>query len=141
MEQEYHVTAEEANPMTITLDLPPDLEGPLQEVARAQGKDVPTLLLDSARQYLRRDVLPETEASLLQIINAPIAPEARQQRDVLLALQRQRELTKAEQETLSQLIDTVELANAKRWEALAELAERRGLSLAQIAQELEIPLP
>jgi hypothetical protein len=127
--------------MTITLDLPPDLEGRLQQVARAQGKDVATLLLDSVRQHLRRDVLPEADASLLQVINAPIAPEARRQRDALLALQQQRELTETEQETLTHLVDAVEVANAKRWEALAELAERRGLSLAEIARELEIPLP
>ena len=126
--------------MTITLDLPPDLEGRLQQAARIQGKDVAALLLDSVRQHLRRDVLPEADASLLQVINAPIAPEARRQRDALLA-QQQRELTDAEHETLIQLVDTIELANAKRWEALAELAERRGLSLAEIAQELEIPLP
>jgi len=89
---------------------------------------------------LRQDVLPETEANLLLAINAPIAPEIRSQRDVLLALQKQRELTATEQETLTHLIDTVELANAKRWQSLAELAEMRGLSLSEIAQELEIPL-
>jgi hypothetical protein len=127
--------------MTITLDLPPDLEGRLQQAARTQGKDVAALLLDSVRQHLRRDVLPEADAILLQIINAPIAPEARRQRDALLALQKQRALTDAECETLTHLVDTVELANAKRWEALAELAERRGLTLAEIARELEIPLP
>lgn len=127
--------------MTITLDLPPDLEGRLQQAARTQGKDVAALLLDSVRQHLRSDVLNETDASLLQVINAPIAPEARRQRDALLALQQQRDLTDAEQEILTGLVDTVEIANAKRWEALAELAERRGLSLAEIAQELEIPLP
>lgn len=105
------------------------------------GKNIADVLLDSVRQHLRHDVLPETDASLLQIINAPIVPEARQQRDALLALQQQRELTDVERAMLTDLIDTVEIANAKRWEAMAELAERRGISLAEIAQELEIPLP
>jgi hypothetical protein len=127
--------------MIITLDLPPDLEGRLHQVARMQGKDIAALLLDSVRQHLRHDVLPEADASLLQVINAPIAPEARRQRDTLLALQEQRELTDAEREALTNLVDSVELANAKRWEALAELAERRGLSLAEITRELEISLP
>ena len=76
--------------MTITLNLPPDLERRLQQVARTQGKDMTALLLDSARQHLRYDVLPKAEASLLQIINAPIAPVARRQRDALLVLQKQR---------------------------------------------------
>lgn len=127
--------------MTITLDLPSDMEGPIEQAARLQGKEVNAFLLDSLRQRLRRDVLSETEASLLQAIQAPIAPEARQERNALLALQEQRELTDTERETLTQLFDIVELANARRWQCLAELAERRGLSLNEIAQELEIPLP
>jgi hypothetical protein len=101
---------------------------------------LPTPDLDNVQRQLRPDILSETEANLLQSINAPLAPEMRRQRDALLALQQQRELTDAEQETLTHLIDTVELANAKRWQSLADLAERRGLSLAEIAQELEIPL-
>ena len=60
--------------MTITLELPPELEGQIQQVARAQGKDVAAFLLDSIRQRLRHDVLPEADARPLQIINAPIAP-------------------------------------------------------------------
>jgi hypothetical protein len=124
--------------MIITLDLPPALEGRLQQVAKMQGKDIVALLLDSVRQHLRHDVLPEADASLLQVINSPVAPEARRQPDALLALQKQRELTDAERDALTHFVDSVELANAKRWEALAE---RRGLSLAEITRELEISLP
>ena len=35
--------------MNITLDVSPELEGQLQQAARAQGTDVTTYLLDSAR--------------------------------------------------------------------------------------------
>lgn len=126
--------------MTITLELPPDMERELQRAARTQGKDIAAFLIENAQRELRHDILPESEANLLQIINAPLAPEVSQQRNALLALQKQRELTKNEQEQLTQLIDTVELANAKRWQCLAELVERRGLSLTEIAQELEIPI-
>jgi hypothetical protein len=126
--------------MIITLELPPEMERQLQRAARTQGKDIAAFLLENVQRQLCQDVLPETEANLLLAINAPIAPEIRSQRDALLALQKQRELTVTEQETLTHLIDTVELANAKRWQSLAELAEMRGLSLAEIAQELEIPL-
>src|SRR5687768_15310447 len=45
-------------------------------------------------------VLPETDAELLQIINAPIAPEARQERDALIAERSRRELTEEEEATL-----------------------------------------
>lgn len=127
--------------MTITLDLSPDMEEQAQKAAKAQGKDLAGFLIDSLRQRLRHDVLPEAESSLLLEINAPLAPEARRQRDGLLALQTQRDLTPAEQDSLANLIDAVELASAKRWQRIAELAERRGLSLAEITRELQIPLP
>lgn len=82
----------------------------------------------------------QPEASLLQTINAPLAPEARTKRDALLAEQARRELTGEEQATLTDLIDAVEMANAARWQALAALACLRGLSLAEITRDLEIPL-
>ena len=126
--------------MYITLDVSPELEGQLQQAARAQGTDVTTYLLESARLRLRPDVLPEAEASLLQTINTPLAPEARSQRDVLLAEQAQRELTGEEQAVLADLIDAVEIANAERWQAIAAFARLRGLSLAEITRDLEIPL-
>ncbi len=127
--------------MNITLDVSPELEGQLQKAARVQGTDVTTYVLESARLRLRPDVLPETEASLLQTINAPLAPEARFKRDALLAEQAQRQLTEEEQDNLTDLIDAVEMANAQRWQALAALARLRGLSLAEITRDLEIPLP
>ena len=126
--------------MNITLDVSPELEGQLQQAARMQGADVTTYLLDSACLRLRPDVLPEAEASLLQTINAPLALEARPLRDALLAEQAQRELTEKEQASLADFIDAVEMANAQRWQALAALARLRGLSLAEITRDLEIPL-
>lgn len=125
--------------MNITLDVSPELEGQLQQAARVQGTDVTTYLLENARLRLRPDVLPEPEALLLQVINAPLAPKARPKRDALLAEQAQRELTPDEQETLADLIDAVEMANAERWQAIASLARVRGLSLTEIARDLEIP--
>lgn len=120
--------------MNITLQVPSELEGQLQQAARTQGTDVATFLLDSARQRLRPDVLTEADAELLQIINAPLASQARQERDALLAKQARRTLTKTEQGALTSLIDTVEMANAQKWQALAALASRRGLSLPEIAR-------
>lgn len=127
--------------MNITLDVSPELEGQLRQAARAQGTDVMTYLLESARLRLRPDVLPEAEASLFLTINAPIASEARVRRDALLAEQAQRQLTEEEQNNLTDFIDAVEMANAQRWQALAALARLRGLSLAEITRDLEIPLP
>lgn len=126
--------------MTITLDLPADLEVPLRNAARIRGKDVAAFLLDSVRQNLRTDVLPESEAALLRIINAPVAPAARTKRDALLARQSNEALSESELGELSDLIDEVEIANAERWRCIAALAELRGTSLASLARELEIPL-
>jgi len=126
--------------MNITLDVSPELEGELQQAAQSQGIDVTTYLLDSARLRLRPDVLPQAEASLLQAINAPLAPEARTERDALLREQAQRQLTEEEQAALVNSIDAVEVANAQRWQALAALARLRKLSLAEIARDLEITL-
>lgn len=110
--------------MNITLNISSDLEGQLQQAARTQGTDVTTYLLKSARLRLRPDVLPQAETSLLQAINAPLAPEARTERDVLLREQAQRQLTQEEQAALVNSIDAVEVANAQRWQALAMLTQR-----------------
>lgn len=124
--------------MTITIDLPTDWEGQLKKAARRQGKDVAVFLTDGIREQLRHDILPESEAALLETINAPLAPEARRLRDSLLVQQKERELTLAEQSLLFQTIDAVEMANARRWKAIAELAGRRGLSLYETMAELGI---
>ena len=60
--------------MTITLKLTPDMEAQLW-VAQMQGKGIPALLMETAQRHLRRDVLPETDAELLEIINAPLASD------------------------------------------------------------------
>ena len=125
---------------TITLKIPPEMELQLQQAARTQGKGVETFVLDSVRRHLRRDSLSESETNLLQTINAPIAPEARLQRDALLSTSNQRELTDDERSHLAGLIDEVEQANALRWKCLADLAEYRGVTLPEIANDLEIPL-
>ncbi|MBC8141039.1 MAG: hypothetical protein H7Y38_06315 [Armatimonadetes bacterium] len=49
-------------------------------------------------------------------------------------------MTDAEWEKLSDAIDTVEMANADQWQAVADVADQRGLTLAEITRELEIPL-
>ena len=131
---------EKSKTMNITLDVSPELEGQLQQAAQSQGIDVTTYLLDSARLRLRPDVLPEAEASLLQTINAPLAPEARTERNALLKEEAQRQLTEEEQAALVNSIDAVEVANAQRWQALVALACLRKLSLAEIARDLEITL-
>ena len=126
--------------MTIELELTAEMESRLYQVAKMQGKAVDLVLLEGVRQHLRRDVLSESETRLLHAINMPLPQKERQQRDYLIAQAKQRELDEVEQSTLAELIDGIELVNAARWQSLADLADLRGLSLAEIAKELEIPL-
>src|SRR5207249_12022197 len=100
--------------MTITLDLPSDLADRASLAARAQGKDLATYVLDDVRSKLRSDVLSEAETSALGVINRPVDPAIRLERDRLLAMQKRRGLTKAESGELKNLIDSVEIANAER---------------------------
>ena len=123
--------------MTIELELTAERESRLYQVAKMQGKAVDLVLLEGVRQHLRRDVLSESETQLLHAINTPLPQKERQQRDYLIAQAKQRELDEVEQSTLAELIDEIELVNAARWQSLADL---RGLSLAESAKELEIPL-
>lgn len=127
--------------MTITLNLPSDLASQLQAAALREGMDIASLLLDSARQRVRRDVLPERDEELLEIIAAPVAVDSRAQRDRLIQLQETRPLSDSEMNELETLIDAVEMANARRWRCVAELAVRRGQTIDAMAHDLEIPLP
>jgi len=126
--------------MTITLDIPTEWASGLQSLARQHGKDPAAFLLDGIYEQLRRDVLTEPEAVLLAQINAPLPSDAKAVRDGLLQTQAERELTDAERDAFADAMDTMEMANADRWQAIAVLADRRGLSLAEITRELKIPL-
>ena len=127
--------------MGLTIELPPDWEANLQRAARRHGKDVQQVVGDGVEQRFRQNVLPESESRLLKIINAHLAPESWRKRDALLALQAQRPLAAPESNALMEATDSVETANALRWQVIAELANRRGRSVAEIAGEFEIPLP
>jgi hypothetical protein len=127
--------------MSITIELPAEWEDELRQAARRQGKDVLEVVREGIQRLMRPDILPEPEAELLQIINTPLPREARKRRDDLLSLQSTRPLDAAERAELEQAVDAVEIANARRWQAVAQLAAHRGLSLPEIARELEIPLP
>jgi hypothetical protein len=126
--------------MTVTVEIPPELAEDIEAIARVHGKPVAQFLLDSARLHLRPDVLSREETRLFDIINASLAPEARAERAQLLLEEEQRDLTPAEYDRLIELTDEVEIAGAKRWQAIGELATLRGLSLDEMARQLEIPL-
>jgi hypothetical protein len=125
--------------MNVTLDIPTDIFDRLQLAARAQGKDVETYLVDDVRRQFRSDVLSDVETSLLATINRPIDVGLLRKRNRLLSLKEKRELTEEEEVQLRANIDAVEMANAARWQALASLAKLRGMTLTELARDLQIP--
>jgi len=126
--------------MTITLEVPPELAAGFERAARLQGRDVPTFILESARRYLRPDVLSESESRLFETINKPVPADTRRELDALIATQDERALSDDERQRLVELIDIVEMINAERWRCIGELAQLRGLSLTEMAAKLEIPI-
>ncbi len=79
------------------------------------------------------------EADLLLKINEGIVPERIQSRCAALSEKSRRGvITAEEQEELMQLVDEIELLNAKRMGYLAELAALRQISLAELMEQLEL---
>jgi uncharacterized protein YydD (DUF2326 family) len=85
--------------------------------------------------------LPEEEARLLEKINQGLPPDVQQRYDELTAKRRAETLTPEEHEELLDLIDRIEQADAERVQALAELAQRRGVSITTLMAELGIRRP
>ncbi|MCE7981495.1 MAG: hypothetical protein DYG89_09905 [Caldilinea sp. CFX5] len=81
------------------------------------------------------------QAELLQKINQGLPAETQQQFDLLTAKRRAETLTDEEYEELLELVDEIELRDAKRVEYLAELAQLRNVSLRALMQQLNIHPP
>ena len=82
--------------------------------------------------------LPEGEARLLQKINQELPPDVQQRYDELTAKRRAETLTPEEHQELLALIDRIEQADAKRVQALTELAQLRNVSVTTLMAELGI---
>jgi len=85
--------------------------------------------------------LPPREAELLAKINQglPVALTSRYHK--LIDKRRADTIAEDEYEELLQLTDQVEILHAQRIEHLAELARLRGISLAEVMQQLGIQPP
>lgn len=83
--------------------------------------------------------LPQQEAELLLKINQGIISEETRIRCAALSEKsRQGTLTDEEQSELAALVDQIELLNAKRIEYLAQLAQLRETTLADLMNDLEL---
>jgi len=82
--------------------------------------------------------LPKEEARLLEKINQGLPPDLQQRYDELTASRQAETMTMAEHQELLALIDRIERADVERVQALTELAQRRGVSVARLMAELGI---
>jgi len=130
--------------MTLTLDLPPDLEAALQNAAAREGVAPETFLLETLSEKVRRAAapsLPAREATLLQEINLGLRPETWERLHELKARRQAESLTLDEQSELIRLSDEAEAWTVQRLSMLMELAGLRGLPVADLMRELGLAAP
>ncbi len=132
--------------MTLTLEIAPELEEALRATAEWVGIAPDRYVLDLLRERLIPTNgapigLPAAEAALLERINEglPGGTWARYQ-----SLKEKRDvgtLTDTEHAELIRLVNQVELWNARRLEAVAELAKLRGMQFADLVKQLGLGAP
>ena len=120
--------------MTLTLHITPDLEHELYRRAAQAGLAPNTYAERLLQNGLR--ALARPEAELLQRINQSLSPQAWQRYETLLARRQAETLTPDEQIELIALSDQLEALNARRIEALTELAQLRGTSVPALMAQL-----
>jgi hypothetical protein len=131
-------------PMSLTINLPPELEQQLRHAADREGTDPGTYLVQVVARALAAAgsgspaLLPVGEGSLLQEINLGISVESWERYHQLVELRRAETLTEVEQRELITLSDQIESANARRVEQLALLARQRGTTVWALRAELGI---
>lgn len=124
--------------MTVVLELPPEMESKMREVAQAEGLNLPALVRETMaarlRQYDPSRFL--TESELIARINRGF-PEAFWDRYRLLTARRQAEtMTLEEQQEAIGMSDHLEAWNVERLQYLIKLAAMRHTSVGALMQEL-----
>lgn len=125
--------------MTLTVEVNSDLAEVLRKAARAAGTDVPTFLLDSARQRLVSPVDAPSEADLLEQVSTPFPTKIRERRQALLNQRDAGSLNEVGTSELFALQEQLDALQLARWQAIGELAKRRGKTLQEMADTLGIP--
>ncbi len=127
--------------MTLTLDIATELEHQILQEAGRKGLDAKSFVLGLLRDSLASMASSgnaRSESDLLEEINQGF-PEEIWRRYRELVAKRQDETLSAEEHTeLIAMIDRVEIANARRIECLAELANRRQVPLRELMAEMGI---
>jgi hypothetical protein len=127
--------------MTLLVDLPPEIETLVQEVAQAEGLDVSALVRGTLEARVRQydPARPLTESDLLLRINRLVFPEAFWKRyRELVAQLNAGTLMPDEQADLFAHTKQTENQDAERLQCLLELSKRRGKSVQELIAEMGI---
>jgi len=131
--------------MPLLVDLPPEIESLVHEVALAEGLDVSALMREAVEARLRQydPSRPLTESELLMRINRTGFPEAfwNRYRELVTKLNAGT-LTAEEQSDLFAHTNATENRDAERLPYLVELSKRRGVTVQELMTQLGLhPVP
>ena len=131
--------------MTLVVELPPQIESHVREVAQAEGVEVSVLISEAAQAYVRQHdpARPLTESELLMRINRTGFPETFWDRfRILVSKRTSGVLTPEEQQELLWHTEQTENHDALRLPYLFQLAERRGVTVQALMTQLGLsPVP
>jgi hypothetical protein len=135
--------------MTITINLPPELERELRETSIAKGIPAEEIVVGALSESLKHAQsvpclpprLSAAEGQLLQAINEGLPESTWNRYHELIARRRAETLTPDEHAELIQLTTRVEQMNVARLEKLIELAKIRGVKVESLMDELGLRDP
>ena len=126
--------------MTINLNVTPELERKLIQVARQMGLAPDTYIMRLLQQDLQTHAasarLSPEESKLLQEINASLSAIEWERYRLLQAKRDAETLSAKEQAELIALSDQIENANVRRMQAVAELARVRKTTVPALVETL-----
>lgn len=121
------------------------MDSQLRAEAARQGLDAYAYVMKTLREALNPPAIgfcvSQSESELLMEINAGLPEETWRRYSELIEKRRAETLTPDEQQTLIEICDQIERQNGRRVERLVQLARLRGVTLAQLADQLGMEAP
>jgi hypothetical protein len=129
--------------MSLTLHLVPELEQEVRAIARQAGVAPDRYVANLLQEHLshRGPASTMSEAALLKQVNLGISATVWQRYNELRTKLQDETIISTEQQELTQITDQIEEANARRIEALVQLAHLRNTTLDALIDELGLRPP
>ena len=124
--------------MTVTIDLPPDVERRVKQAADLEGVDIPTFMREATLSRLLPSGPPQllSDTDLLECINNGFPQTFWDRIRDLVALSHAGTLTPEEHKELIAHTEQTETRDAERLTYLIELSKRRGVPVQSLMAEL-----